>query len=99
LTIFTLTKAFNIFPLNHNKKAYLTLTLWKTKCIPHIKFFLWLMLVDRLNKRTMLLRINLHVTSAFCVITIYQRILIIYSLIVLLPLHVGGSWGFSGTCL
>jgi hypothetical protein len=42
---------------------------WKSKCIPRIKFFLWLLLVDRLNTRTMLLRRNFHVTSNdFCVL-------------------------------
>jgi hypothetical protein len=43
--------------------------IWKTKCIPRIKFFLWLLLVDRLNTRTMLLRRNIHVASnEFCVL-------------------------------
>jgi hypothetical protein len=33
--------------------------LWKSKCTPRVKFFAWLVLVDRLNTKTMLRRRNL----------------------------------------
>jgi hypothetical protein len=34
---------------------------WKSKCIPRIKFFAWLILVDRLNTKDMLRRRHFHV--------------------------------------
>jgi hypothetical protein len=34
---------------------------WKSGCMPRIKFFAWLILVDRLNTKTMLTRRNIHV--------------------------------------
>ena len=41
---------------------------WKSKCIPHIKFFAWLVLVDRLNTKSMLRRRHLNIqNSIFCV--------------------------------
>jgi hypothetical protein len=33
--------------------------IWKSKCTPRIKFFTWLILVDRLNTKTMLRRRNI----------------------------------------
>jgi hypothetical protein len=43
--------------------------LWKSKCIPHIKLFFVVLLVDRLNTRTMPLRRNYHVQpNEFCVL-------------------------------
>ena len=42
--------------------------LWSSKCTQRIKFFAWLMLVDRLNTKMMLLRRNFHVQpNTFCV--------------------------------
>ena len=42
--------------------------LWKSKCTPRIKFFAWLMLVDRLNTKSMLVRRHFNVQpNAFCV--------------------------------
>jgi hypothetical protein len=35
--------------------------IWKSKCSPRIKFFAWLILVDRLNTKTMLQRRHLNV--------------------------------------
>lgn len=35
--------------------------IWKSRCTPRIKFFAWLILVDRLNTKTMLHRRNLNV--------------------------------------
>ena len=35
--------------------------LWKSHCTPRVKFFAWLILVDRLNTKTMLRRRNLNV--------------------------------------
>jgi hypothetical protein len=32
---------------------------WRSRCIPRVKFFLWLILVDRLNTKTMLSRRNI----------------------------------------
>jgi hypothetical protein len=40
--------------------------LWKAKCMPKIKFFMWLLLVDRLNTRGMLLRRNMHLEEGYC---------------------------------
>ena len=39
--------------------------LWKSKCTPHIKFFGWLLLVDRLNTRNMLIRRNFHIDAGY----------------------------------
>jgi len=39
--------------------------LWKSKCTPRIKFFGWLLLVDRLNTRNMLRRRNFHVDDGY----------------------------------
>jgi hypothetical protein len=33
--------------------------IWKSKCTPRIKFFTWLILVDRLNTKTMLRKRNI----------------------------------------
>jgi len=42
---------------------------WKSGCTPRIKFFAWLVLVDRLNTKTMLTRRHLHVhDDDFCVV-------------------------------
>lgn len=42
--------------------------LWKCKCTPRIKIFMWLLLVDRLNTRSMLVRRNYYVQpNVFCV--------------------------------
>jgi hypothetical protein len=35
--------------------------IWKSSCIPRIKFFAWLVLVDRLNTKTMLRRRHLNI--------------------------------------
>lgn len=35
--------------------------LWKTSCTPRVKFFIWLIMVDRLNTKSMLKRRNLHI--------------------------------------
>ena len=37
--------------------------LWKTKCTPRLKFFAWLLIVDRLNTRDIMRRRNFHVQS------------------------------------
>ena len=37
----------------------------KSKCIPRIKFFGWLILVDRLNTRSMLKRRNFHLDQGY----------------------------------
>jgi hypothetical protein len=36
-------------------------TIWKSHCIPRIKFFTWLVLVDRLNTKIMLTRRHIYV--------------------------------------
>ena len=42
--------------------------LWSSKCTQRIKFFTWLLLVDRLNTKTMLLRRHFHVQpNAHCI--------------------------------
>lgn len=42
--------------------------MWKSKCTPRVKFFAWLILVDRLNTKTMLKRIHLfNEENAHCV--------------------------------
>lgn len=38
--------------------------LWKAKCMPRIKFFAWLMLMDQLNTKDMLQWINSNVQSS-----------------------------------
>jgi hypothetical protein len=41
---------------------------WKSRCTPRIKFFAWLILVDRLNTKTMLQRRHLNIQdSPICV--------------------------------
>jgi hypothetical protein len=43
--------------------------LWKSSCTPRIKFFAWLILVDRLNTKTMLRRRHLHIEGdVLCVL-------------------------------
>jgi len=43
--------------------------IWKTKCIPKIKFFAWLLLNDRLNTRDMLRRKNKFLEEGYnCVL-------------------------------
>ena len=48
--------------------------LWQSKCTPRLKFFAWLLLVDRLNTRNMLLRrhYNVHPNS-WCVLCSTQE--------------------------
>ena len=42
--------------------------MWSSKCTQRIKFFAWLLLVDRLNIKMMLLRRNFHVQpNTYCV--------------------------------
>ena len=41
---------------------------WKSKCTPRLKFFAWLILMDRLNTKDMLQRRNFHVQpNSHCV--------------------------------
>jgi len=47
--------------------------IWKSRCTPRVKFFAWLVLVDRLNTKTMLRR-------RLCVTVEKRRPLTIYSL-------------------
>ena len=48
-----------------NMHTHLSFTwLWKSKCTPRIKFFGWLLLVDRLNTRNMLRR-NFHIEDGY----------------------------------
>jgi hypothetical protein len=43
--------------------------LWKSNCTPRVKFFAWLVLVDRLNTKTMLRRRNLYSEeNAHCIL-------------------------------
>lgn len=43
--------------------------IWRSQCIPRIKFFAWLVLVDRLNTKTMLRRRHLNIEDdALCVL-------------------------------
>ena len=43
--------------------------LWKSKCTPRLKFFAWLLFVDRLNTRSMLVRRNFNVQpNSLCVL-------------------------------
>jgi hypothetical protein len=43
--------------------------IWKAKCMPKIKVFSWLLLVDRLNTRGMLLKRNKHLEEGYlCVL-------------------------------
>jgi hypothetical protein len=43
--------------------------LWKSSCTPRIKFFAWLILVDRLNTKTMLRRRHINIQDdALCVL-------------------------------
>jgi len=39
--------------------------LWKSKCTPRIKFFGWLIMIDRLNTKTMLRHRNLNVEDNY----------------------------------
>ena len=39
--------------------------IWKAKCIPRIKFFVWLLLSDRLNTRNMLRKRQFNVGNTF----------------------------------
>jgi hypothetical protein len=44
--------------------------IWKSKCTPRLRFFAWLILMDRLNTRDMLRRKNFHVQpNYFCVLS------------------------------
>ena len=43
--------------------------LWKSKCTPRLKFFSWLLFVDRLNTRNMLLRRHYNIQpNSMCVL-------------------------------
>ena len=43
--------------------------LWKSKCTPRLKFFAWLLFVDRLNTRSMLIRRHFNVQpNSWCVL-------------------------------
>ena len=43
--------------------------LWNSKCVPRIKFFAWLLMVDRLNTKTMLRRRHYNTqVGIFCVL-------------------------------
>jgi hypothetical protein len=42
--------------------------IWKSRCTPRVKFFAWLVLVDRLNTKSMLQRRHLNIQDdAICV--------------------------------
>jgi hypothetical protein len=42
--------------------------LWKSRCTPRVKFFAWLILVDRLNTKSMLHRWHLNIEDdALCI--------------------------------
>jgi hypothetical protein len=40
-------------------------SIWKSKCVPKIKFFAWLLLNDRLNTRNMLRRRYKHLDQGY----------------------------------
>lgn len=53
---------------NHLNAPPIFRWLWKSKCIPRLKFFAWLVFVDRLNTKIMLHRRNFTVQpNLFCV--------------------------------
>ncbi|TVU06152.1 hypothetical protein EJB05_49350, partial [Eragrostis curvula] len=46
--------------------------IWKSKCMPKIKFFIWLVLKDRVNTRNMLRRRNHHLESGYNCVLCHQ---------------------------
>jgi hypothetical protein len=67
--------------------------IWSSKCMPRIKFFTWLVLVDRLNTKMMLTRrhIGQRDDDLFIVCTLGQDETVTCSLITLLQISAGES--------
>jgi hypothetical protein len=66
-TTFT-SKKFYDLAFNHMNVHPIFKWLWKSKCIPRLKFFAWLILVDRLNTKATLSRRNFAVQpDTYCV--------------------------------
>jgi hypothetical protein len=43
--------------------------IWKSKCLPKLKAFVWLLLMDKLNTKDLMLRKNWHIEDGpFCVL-------------------------------
>uniref|UniRef100_A0A0A9D120 Reverse transcriptase zinc-binding domain-containing protein n=1 Tax=Arundo donax TaxID=35708 RepID=A0A0A9D120_ARUDO len=52
---YTSSRMYKLVFANHHCPAPLQ-WIWKSKCIPRLKFFMWLLQMDRLNTRSMLRR-------------------------------------------
>jgi hypothetical protein len=65
--------------------------IWKSKCMPKLRFFGWLLLMDRLNTKDLMHRIGMSMEGylVFCVLPILWKHGITYSLIVPLQLLAG----------
>jgi hypothetical protein len=59
---FTSGKLYNL-AFSHIQVPSTFKRMWWSKCIPRLKFFAWLLLVDRLNTKAMLTRRNNSVDS------------------------------------
>lgn len=50
------------------------LWIWKSKCMPRVKFFAWLLLVDRLNTRNVLRRRNKHLEEVYNCVMCHEHV-------------------------
>lgn len=62
----TTSKRFCLLGFSHMNVPPTFKWMWKSKCIPRLKFFAWLVLVDRLNTKSMLHRRNFEVQPILC---------------------------------
>jgi hypothetical protein len=90
-----LSSHFYQYQFRELKPSRAILDIWKTKCIPRIKFFAWLLLNDRLNTRN-ILRIRrkcwMKDTIVLCVTTVRKKLLLIFFSVALLLLTDGSLW-------
>lgn len=74
---------------------------WNSKCTQRICFYMWLILVDRLNTKTMLRRrkcnVQPNVFCVMCVMGMWRRISITYFSPAPLQLAAGKSWASIGS--
>ena len=73
--------------------------MWSSKCTQRIKFFAWLLLVDRLNTKAMLLRRHFHVQPnticVMCASAVEEDIEHLFFSCPFQP-HAGPRWEYSG---
>jgi hypothetical protein len=59
---------FSLIPPDHALRA-----IWKSRCLPKLRVFAWLLMKDQLNTKDLMLRKNWHIESGpYCVLCANQ---------------------------